>query len=227
MTTPPPLDEQLAAHARERRRQDELLEALAAGTLTASERAELDTFAATDADLRATIELCHPLDASRRDKIVEQLVAPSNVVPLRPRAMRRWVVGGLALAAGLSVAVCLPSLRREPAVVAYSLEASGDAELRGTAQPAVPKVSPASRLTLVARPAHSTPPPTVVRVHVAPAATRQFRELDAAAERSPDGAVRIEVAGASLGAAGPVVVKVTLGEGGHQTILETPVDLTP
>jgi hypothetical protein len=229
MTTPPPsLDEQVAAHAREQRQDDERLEALAAGRLTSAERQELERRASDDPELRAALELCQPLDEDARARIIDGTSAtPSKVVSLRARAARRWVTTGLALAAALGATVLLPRLLQGRSSAQYTLEVSGDAEMRGAAREGLVKVSRLSHLTMVARPVRAVGAPPTARVFVTTASGPERRAIDVAPEISPDGAVRFVVEGARLGSLGPCVVTLVIGEGARAATLEAQVELVP
>lgn len=222
--TPPSLEEQLATAARESARDDELLERLAAAQLTPAERLELERRASSDPALRQAIELCQPLPVEAREQLVRRL--GGNVISLESRRSRRWVVGGLALAATLT-AVVLPKLLSPGEGPHYTLEASGDALVRSTPSAGPLTVSRESRLTLVARPARSVPPPSRVLVSVSPAGTLAFHPLEVDAERSPEGAVRVVLDGAKVGPPGAYLLRLELGEGTEAVTLETSVELTP
>lgn len=226
--TPPSLEEQLAAAARESTRDDALLERLAAGQLTPAERLELERRASVDPDLRQAIELCQPLDAASRERVVHRLTeGRSNVVALEPRRARRWVMGGLALAAGLTAAIVLPRLLGTSPATNYTLEASGDATQRSAPSDGPLKVSAGSRVVLVARPASATTPPGHVQASIAPGAGGSFQPLEATVDRAPDGAVRVVLEGSTLGAPGAYRLRLVLGEGDTAISLETSLELTP
>ncbi|MER2559942.1 MAG: hypothetical protein ABTQ32_04440 [Myxococcaceae bacterium] len=183
--TPPSLTEQLAELAREVSADDVLLERLAAGELSPAERLDLERRAANDPALREAIALHRPLDAARRDAIVDRLVTPA---PVRRGALVA-AAGLIAIAASVTLFVFT-----RPAAVTYTLEATGEAAVRGSDTAGAVHLGPGSKLRLLARPA-SPNPGVAARLFVK---SPDLRFVEAPIAVSADGAVRVELAAEQL-----------------------------
>jgi hypothetical protein len=192
---------ELARVARERKQAeplDERWDGLAAGTLSAEERAELERLAGESPDAKAAHEAFRPLDAAARERIaarVEQELAAAapprgaKVLPFRRRAWQVATGAAVAAAAAVAVFVLVPS-NQGPPVPGYSLSLAGIQELRSEGTEAeVARLEPGSQLVLLLRPEETVGGPVEVRAFLFQGG--EGRAWSPPMERSEDGAVRI------------------------------------
>ena len=218
---------------------DPLWEKLAAGTLSAEERKELDARAATDESLREAIALLAPLGESFEARVTAKIDAAraeasarasanadrpenkadhaeANVLAFRRRIV--GVVGALAVAAGVAFLALHPSQggTSEGSLPAYAMMVTGgQKDVRSNDAPAnggVVRVGPDSELTLVFRPTES--------VAAAGIELRALLVRDGAAQAwsppykvSPSGVVQIVGPAALLGLGAPGEVDAVIAVG--------------
>lgn len=154
-------------------------DALAAGALSADERAALEALAAGDRQMADALEAFAPRDDALDDRITAAILAqtaagpaapdtrdaPVVAIGTAPSARRRWAwlaAAGAALAAGLIAF----ALRGGPTLPDYALDnRAGEQAARGVDDPAAATVyGPGSRVDLILRPATDVIGPVAARV---------------------------------------------------------------
>ena len=181
---------------------DPRLERLAAGTLSAEAKVELEAAAARDPALAEQLRLYRPLSTALQAKLTLQAMGggrrPAKVVPLRPAV---WLIP-LAMAA-LALLVLWP--RGPAALPGYAGRVEGgDLVERGAAVPVASPtraLSAGSLLTLELRPERPVEGPVAARAYVRSAARAWV--APGVPEVDPGGAVRLR------GRAGEVLGVVT------------------
>lgn len=201
MTDRDPLLEQLARVARARetaRRNDELFERLAAGTLEPEQLKELELEAEQDPDVKLKLELYRPLGDGAVERVLRSTEARAIAVtgadalppPARTgRVFRRaaLVAGGLAaLAASLWLALPLGG----SPLPSYTVALEGEQVQRGSTDDALPRLSRGSTFRLVARPARALP--LRPRVQTFLVHEGRARAWSPPLQLSPEGALKIE-----------------------------------
>jgi hypothetical protein len=218
----------VAAHARvdaASRMDGPLWDKLAAGTLTAAERAALAAQVAGDAELEAAVDVLGSLasDRATRDDAVIARIAASRpaAAPVsggaRVTALRRRagvLVAGLALAAGVAFAVSRPG-GTAGALPPYALEVTGGEQAvraAGTvsAPAGVVRLGPASRLSIRLRPDRPVSVPVDAKAFLVRGGVEQ--PWAAPIQVAPSGALQIE-GPASLVPGGNGAVDVVVGVG--------------
>ncbi|MES2643360.1 MAG: hypothetical protein V4850_28000 [Myxococcota bacterium] len=242
-----PIDE-LARLARERRgRVDPRWDALTRGELGEAERAAL----LAEDDAARLAPLFEPLGDAFADAMTARLLggapaarideAPPDVVPLRapaaepaprpPPRLRPWMRVAAPLLALAAAALLTVSLRDPDGVPdplpAYALEVQGgDRALRAGEAPVadVLRLSPGSRVTVVARPERDVVSPVTAEARVVPRAGNPV-PWSGGLEVSPAGAVRLAgTIGSDLHLPpGEAVIELSVRAGGAERVLTVPI----
>ncbi|HEX8795106.1 MAG TPA: hypothetical protein VF765_29365 [Polyangiaceae bacterium] len=175
---------------------DPVWERLAKGELTADEDAELRKRAAADPQTATLYEAYRPLDASLKKRIAAHATAAlaprSRVLSWRRAAV---IIAPLAAAAAIAVVVMRRPTTQDgaPALPLYAMDFQGGDRTTRSAEPTAvesTKLHRGSHVEVVLRPATAVSAPVSVRTFVVQGDA--VRALDLPAERSSDGAIRIQ-----------------------------------